>query len=173
MPNLRKSHRRLRTVICASEVDGSRRLLRNREFDALFETVTQSQTVHTTRGIQQPLLFPATAPVPAVPLETKGVVYTKRWVVELLLDLAGYRPENNLVDATAVEPAAGEGAFLGPMIERLLESCRQFGRQLNFSDGGPPSGEDRPFSAFELTIHSFTAGGLVQINSANFTFAGR
>jgi hypothetical protein len=69
--------------------------------------------------------------VPAVPLETKGVVYTKRWVVELLLDLAGYRPENNLVDATAVEPAAGEGAFLGPMIERLLESCRQFGRQLS------------------------------------------
>jgi adenine-specific DNA-methyltransferase len=95
------------------------------------ETVSQSQTVRTTRGIQQPLLFPATAPVPAVPLETKGVVYTKRWVVELLLDLAGYRPENNLVDATAVEPAAGEGAFLGPMIERLLESCRQFGRQLS------------------------------------------
>ncbi len=66
-----------------------------------------------------------------MPLETKGVVYTKRWVVELLLDLAGYRSENNLVDATAVEPAAGEGTFLGPMIERLLESCRQFRRDLS------------------------------------------
>jgi adenine-specific DNA-methyltransferase len=96
-----------------------------------FNTVSQSKTVRTMRGIQQPLLFPASAPGPAVRQETKGVVYTKRWVVELLLDLAGYRPENNLVDATAVEPAAGEGAFLGPMIERLLDSCRQFGRHLS------------------------------------------
>ncbi len=78
--------------------------------------MSQSQTVRTTRGIQQPLLFPVNASPPAVPLESKDVVYTKRWVIELLLDLAGYRPENNLVDATAVEPVAGEGAFLGPMI---------------------------------------------------------
>jgi hypothetical protein len=48
--------------------------------------------------------------------------------VELLLDLAGYRAENNLVDALAVEPAAGDGAFLGPMIERLLDSCRRLGK---------------------------------------------
>ena len=62
--------------------------------------------------------------------EPKGVVYTKRWVVELLLDLAGYRPEANLVDAKAVEPAAGCGAFLGPMIERLIASCEIHGRNL-------------------------------------------
>lgn len=93
--------------------------------------MSQSQTVRTTRGIQQPLLFPVNAPQPAGPLETKGVVYTKRWVVELLLDLAGYRSEKDLVDATAVEPAAGEGAFLGPMIERLMESCRRSGRHLS------------------------------------------
>jgi hypothetical protein len=68
---------------------------------------------------------------PVVPFETKGVVYTKRWVVELLLDLAGYRAENNLVDALAVEPAAGDGAFLGPMIERLLESCGRLGKSLS------------------------------------------
>jgi adenine-specific DNA-methyltransferase len=58
-------------------------------------------------------------------------VYTKRWVVELLLDLSGYHPENNLVDAIAVEPAAGDGAFLGPMIERVAESCRRLGRPLS------------------------------------------
>jgi hypothetical protein len=66
-----------------------------------------------------------------VGLETKGVVYTKRWVVELLLDLAGYRSEANLVDAVAVEPAAGDGAFLGPMIERLAESCERLKRPLS------------------------------------------
>ena len=63
--------------------------------------------------------------------EPKGVVYTKRWVVELLLDLSGYTPERNLVDSVAVEPSAGDGAFLGAMVERLVASCRQSGRPLS------------------------------------------
>ncbi len=63
-------------------------------------------------------------------MESKGVVYTKRWVVELLLDLAGYRSETNLVDAQAVEPSAGDGSFLGPMVERLMESCQRLSRPL-------------------------------------------
>ena len=58
------------------------------------------------------------------------MVYTKRWVVELLLDLSGYRSEINLVDSFAVEPAAGDGAFLGPMVERLMDSCRRPGPPL-------------------------------------------
>jgi len=53
-----------------------------------------------------------------------GAVYTRAWVVELLLDLAGYAAPCNLVDARAVEPSAGEGAFLVPMVARLLDSCR-------------------------------------------------
>jgi len=53
-----------------------------------------------------------------------GAVYTRAWVVELLLDLAGYVAPRNLVDARAVEPSAGEGAFLLPMAARLLDSCR-------------------------------------------------
>ena len=59
------------------------------------------------------------------------MVYTKRWVVELLLDLAGYTSAANLVDAVAVEPAAGEGAFLGLMIERLADSCQRLGRPIS------------------------------------------
>jgi hypothetical protein len=83
------------------------------------------------RGIQQNLLPPLGLPLSPTPLETSGVVYTKRWVVELLLDLAGYRSEINLVDALAVEPAAGDGAFLGPMVERLMDSCEKQGRHLS------------------------------------------
>ena len=60
----------------------------------------------------------------------KGVVYTKPWVVELLLDLAGYTTQSNLVDALAVEPAAGEGAFLVPMALRLAASCLRQDRPL-------------------------------------------
>jgi adenine-specific DNA-methyltransferase len=62
--------------------------------------------------------------VPSSRAEARGIVYTKRWVVDLLLDLAGYAPDRNLADLTAVEPAAGDGAFLGPMIERLMASCQ-------------------------------------------------
>ena len=49
-----------------------------------------------------------------------------------MLDLAGYRSEHNLVDTLAIEPAAGDGAFLGPMIERLIDSCQSLERP--FSD---------------------------------------
>jgi adenine-specific DNA-methyltransferase len=83
------------------------------------------------RGIQQSLLPPSRPPVSPMPTEPKGVVYTKRWVVELLLDLAGYRSGINLVDAFAVEPAAGDGAFLGPMVERLMDACENQGRPLS------------------------------------------
>jgi len=92
----------------------------------------QSETIASaTRGIQQSLFVPPAPARPEIRSEAKGVVYTKRWVVELLLDLAGYRPEANLVDTVAVEPSAGEGAFLGPMITRLAESCRRLNRPLS------------------------------------------
>lgn len=83
------------------------------------------------RGIQQTLFTPQCPPRPEFPVEAKGVVYTKRWVVELLLDLAGYRSEANLIDSIAVEPSAGDGAFLGPIIERLVESCQRLRRPLS------------------------------------------
>jgi hypothetical protein len=60
---------------------------------------------------------------PAFLPEPKGVVFTKPWVVELLLDLAGYADHENLVDSLAVEPAAGYGAFLVPMARRRVASC--------------------------------------------------
>jgi adenine-specific DNA-methyltransferase len=53
-----------------------------------------------------------------------GVVYTKSWMVELVLDLAGYLPEKRLADFVALEPSAGDGAFLRAMVERLVESCK-------------------------------------------------
>jgi hypothetical protein len=61
----------------------------------------------------------------------KGVVYTRRWVVELILDLAGYRSTEDLATRYAVEPSAGEGAFFLPMVQRLLDSAEQHGRSLD------------------------------------------
>ena len=57
-------------------------------------------SIRTARAAQLPLMIPP----PAASIgtaEPKGVVFTKRWVVELLLDLAGYTAGANLVDAVA------------------------------------------------------------------------
>ncbi len=59
-----------------------------------------------------------------------GEVFTRRWVVDLILDLVGYTPDKDLAKLRICEPACGAGAFLGPMVERLSASCRAFGRSL-------------------------------------------
>jgi len=65
-----------------------------------------------------------TAIIERIPLRLAGVVYTKPWMVELILDLAGYLPERPLARLIALEPSAGDGAFLQGMVRRLIESCR-------------------------------------------------
>ncbi len=64
------------------------------------------------------------------PNREHGEVFTRRWVVDLILDLVGYRPEDDLGSATIVEPSCGCGAFLIPIVERLSASCRQHGQAL-------------------------------------------
>ena len=71
-----------------------------------------------------------------------GVVYTKSWTVELILDLAGYLPERPLARLLALEPSAGDGAFLQAMVRRLVESCRRHGT--------PFSQATQSIGAFEL-----------------------
>ena len=39
-----------------------------------------------------------------------GAVFTRRWVVELILDLVGYTSERDLATLRAIEPACGSGA---------------------------------------------------------------
>lgn len=62
--------------------------------------------------------------------EPGGVVYTQPWVVDLILDLAGYQADQDLAARYAIEPSAGKGAFLVPMIRRLLSSLSAHGRDL-------------------------------------------
>jgi hypothetical protein len=56
-----------------------------------------------------------------------GAVFTRQWVAELVLDLAGYTADADLARAHAVEPAVGHGAFLIPMVRRLVASSRRHG----------------------------------------------
>jgi len=73
--------------------------------------------------ITRALFKPQTAPQ-----EKMGAVFTKPWIVNLILDLAGYKSDVDLVSSIAIEPSAGEGAFLVAMAVRLLESARLSGR---------------------------------------------
>ena len=56
-----------------------------------------------------------------------GEVFTRRWVVDAMLDLVGYTADRDLTKLVAVEPSVGSGAFWIPMVERLLESASRRG----------------------------------------------
>ena len=57
-----------------------------------------------------------------------GVVYTKKWVVELILDLVGYTEDANLLGGRIIEPCCGEGAFVGGIVERICRRALTAGR---------------------------------------------
>jgi adenine-specific DNA-methyltransferase len=56
-----------------------------------------------------------------------GVIYTKNHIVELILDLVGYTPNERLTSRTLLEPACGHGNFLRSAVERLLRSSQLYG----------------------------------------------
>ncbi|MEU7552240.1 Eco57I restriction-modification methylase domain-containing protein [Streptomyces sp. NPDC044571] len=59
-----------------------------------------------------------------------GEVFTRAWVVELILDLLGYTADEDLCDLSLVEPACGGGAFLTVIASRISASCRAHQRPL-------------------------------------------
>lgn len=71
-----------------------------------------------------------------------GEVFTRRWVVDLILDLAGYTSDKDLAAQRIVEPSCGTGAFLVPIVDRLVESCQTHGCDLAALEGA--------ISAFDL-----------------------
>lgn len=60
-----------------------------------------------------------------------GVVYTRSWVVDFMLDLVGYDADQDLGAHTIVEPGCGEGAFLARVVRRLLASAETHGRPMS------------------------------------------
>lgn len=62
--------------------------------------------------------------------DERGAIYTKKEVVNFILDLVGYSNDKPLHTFRILEPSFGEGDFLVPIIERLLQS---FNKQLKRS----------------------------------------
>ncbi len=74
--------------------------------------------------------LPELATVACGPGTEVGEVFTRQWTVEMILDLVGYRVEADLASLVILEPACGTGAFLLPMVDRLLASARRHGRDV-------------------------------------------
>lgn len=58
-------------------------------------------------------------------IEERGAIFTRREVVDFILDLAGYTPDRPLHHMKLLEPSFGDGDFLLPAIERLLSAWTQ------------------------------------------------
>lgn len=63
-------------------------------------------------------------------MQNPGEVFTRRWVVEVLLDLTGYTADRDLGQVSLLEPSCGSGAFLSVVLERLIASAQGHGRDL-------------------------------------------
>lgn len=97
------------------------------------------QTTKLGYGIAMPLnsrspqaSFPGFCPIEAAAatmaesgIEARGAVFTRREVVDFILDLAGYTSDKPLHQAKLLEPSMGQGGFLTPVVERLLAAYSQ------------------------------------------------
>lgn len=90
-------------------------------------------TVTTIPALRQPS-FPAFCPVTAAVdamadagVEERGAIFTRREVVDFILDLSGYTVDRPLHELRLLEPSFGHGDFLLPAIDRLLEAWRAAG----------------------------------------------
>ena len=58
-------------------------------------------------------------------IEKRGAIYTRREVVEFILDLVGFSPDRPLHKHTLLEPSFGEGDFLIIAAERLVQAWQR------------------------------------------------
>lgn len=63
--------------------------------------------------------------------DQRGAIFTRREVVDFILDLVGYSESHPLHTKRILEPSCGGGDFLIPMIERLLKSWRKYSGNIN------------------------------------------
>jgi hypothetical protein len=87
-----------------------------------------ARSANTARRLSLfPELCPVTQAVEAMALagaEERGAIFTRREIVDFILDLVGYLPGKPLHHLRLLEPSFGGGDFLLPALERLLEAWK-------------------------------------------------
>ncbi|RSU45583.1 modification methylase PaeR7I [Sphingomonas sp. S-NIH.Pt15_0812] len=61
-------------------------------------------------------------------MEERGAIFTRREVVDFILDLSGYTADRPLYELRLLEPSFGDGDFLLPVIDRLLHAWERAGK---------------------------------------------
>ena len=61
-------------------------------------------------------------------VEERGAIFTRREVVDFILDLTGYTSDRPLQKLKLLEPSFGDGDFLFPAVDRLLRAWKVSGK---------------------------------------------
>lgn len=83
------------------------------------------RNVNQLSFFDQPEVDAAVAGMADSGTEARGAVFTRREVVDFILDLAGYTSDQPLHRARLLEPSMGQGDFLTPAIDRLLAAYQR------------------------------------------------
>lgn len=117
-----------------------------------------------------PDLCPITAAVNALAdaggMEERGAVFTRREVVDFILDLVGYTADQPIHRRRLLEPSFGAGDFLFPAIERLLTAWQTSGETAQ-----PIDALGDCIRAVELhrdTFHRTRAGVIARLAQSGF-----
>jgi Eco57I restriction-modification methylase/TaqI-like C-terminal specificity domain len=88
----------------------------------------------TSTSLARQLSFPDMCPVSeavqvlaSAGIEERGAIFTRREVVDFILDLTGYTVDRPLHTLRLLEPSFGDGDFLLPVIDRLLTAAERAG----------------------------------------------
>lgn len=90
--------------------------------------------------------------------EERGAIFTRREVVDFILDLAGYTADQPLHRMRLLEPAFGQGDFLLPVIDRLMAAWKA-----SDQTAGPVTALSNCIRAVELHRATFARTRLVVI----------
>jgi len=114
------------------------------------------ETASAPRSLAQQVSLPGLCPVEAALAqlsragpEERGAIFTRREVVDFILDLVGYTPDRPLHALPLLEPSFGDGDFLLAAVERLLAAWR------NLAEPVPVTALANAIRAVELHQASF------------------
>jgi type I restriction-modification system DNA methylase subunit len=125
----------------------------------------KSMASKASTSLARQLAFPDMCPVSnavqmlaSAGIEARGAIFTRREVVDFILDLTGYTVDRPLHTLRLLEPSFGDGDFLLPVIDRLLAAAERAGvRQLYPALGGAICGVELHETTYAKTCEKVVA----------------
>ena len=106
-------------------------------FDSKKSSMTQSLSIQSSFQGFCPITEAVERLASESGIEERGAIYTKREVVDFILDLVGYTADQPLTEFRLLEPSFGDGDFILPAVERLLAAAQRKQDGLSFAALAP------------------------------------